>query len=549
MKTMTTDPAPRRSAPPAPEPDEALVLRARGGDADAFAALVRRWQGAAYAVALSLLDDRAEAEDMAQEAFVRAWRNLDLLADPARFGPWLRRITFGVCIDWLRAFRPELYRGGASSEGEMAIVPAPEPSPLEHAERVELAEGVMAAVARLPDRYRTPLTLFHLDGLSHERVAEALGVPVGTVRSLVTRARRKLAPFLRSHAGDAVHPPLHSDEVFDARPADAPRLLHVLNGDVVGDKLRAVGIPGTLAVWADVLHEGPVPADLPPERMREVRARHIAASGYAPYEAVMEKLAEWDAGLARFREFDEVVLWFEHDLFDQLLLARHLDWLAGEDRGDVKVALILVGAWPGIEPFLGLGQLSPDQLASLLDTRQRVTARQLEIGHAAWRAFTAPEPEGMERFLEIDSAPLPFLAPALRRHLQEFPWTRDGLSRTERTILEEVERGTTEPVTLFRAVQGREDRFFLGDVSFWRIVREMADARAPLLHLTTTPHGDRGIPDGEVRLTDAGRDVLGGRADAVHLNGIDRWLGGVHLRGEESDWRWDEDLGKLRRMG
>src|SRR5687767_8359463 len=104
MKTMSTDPPPRRGAPRAPDADDALVLRARGGDADAFAALVRRWQGAAYAVALSLLEDRAEAEDMAQEAFVRAWRNLDLLADPARFGPWLRRITFGVCIDWLRAF-------------------------------------------------------------------------------------------------------------------------------------------------------------------------------------------------------------------------------------------------------------------------------------------------------------------------------------------------------------------------------------------------------------------------------------------------------------
>jgi hypothetical protein len=214
----------------------------------------------------------------------------------------------------------------------------------------------------------------------------------------------------------------------------------------------------------------------------------------------------------------------------------------------VKLALILVGAWPGIEPFLGLGQLSPDQLASLLDTRQRVTARQLEIGRAAWRAFTSPEPAEIERFLATDSAPLPFLAPALRRHLQEFPWTRDGLSRTERAILEEVERGTTEPVALFRAVQGREDRFFLGDLSFWRIVREMADARAPLLELATVPAGGRGLPGGEVRLTDAAREVLAGRADAIDLNGIDRWLGGVHLRGDESPWRWDDVEGKLRRM-
>src|SRR5687768_9203764 len=89
-----------------------LVESARRGDVAAFGELVRRHQGQVIAVAISILGDRAEAEDLAQETFIRASRNLDLLADPEKFPRWVRRIAFGVCIDWLRSFRPQLYRSG-----------------------------------------------------------------------------------------------------------------------------------------------------------------------------------------------------------------------------------------------------------------------------------------------------------------------------------------------------------------------------------------------------------------------------------------------------
>src|SRR5579885_195812 len=92
--------------------DSDLVVAARSGEAVAFGELVRKHQRQSFAIALSVINDPAEAEDLTQEAFIRAFRNLDLLVDPEKFVPWLRRITFGVCIDWLRAFRPELYRSG-----------------------------------------------------------------------------------------------------------------------------------------------------------------------------------------------------------------------------------------------------------------------------------------------------------------------------------------------------------------------------------------------------------------------------------------------------
>jgi RNA polymerase sigma factor (sigma-70 family) len=90
---------------------EALVAAARRGSDGARDELIRRHQRQAVATAAALVNDPAEGQDLAQEAFVRAFRNLDLLADPSRFAPWLRKIVVGVSIDWLRSFRPQLYRG------------------------------------------------------------------------------------------------------------------------------------------------------------------------------------------------------------------------------------------------------------------------------------------------------------------------------------------------------------------------------------------------------------------------------------------------------
>ncbi len=330
----------------------------------------------------------------------------------------------------------------------------------------------------------------------------------------------------------------------------ASRLLHVLNGDATVHGLRRSDATGTLAVWADILHEGPVPGEgTAPERWRDVRARYIAAAGYASYEDALHLYAEWDHALEGYPDFDEVVLWFEHDLFDQLILVRHLDWFARRDLGGTQLCLICIGHYPGVEPFHGLGQLSPDQLASLVGTRQRVTPLQTELARAAWRAFTGPDPTKLERLLEGDTAALPFLAGALRRLLQEFPSVENGLPRTERHILASVATGVLSPADLFHAVQRQEERVFMGDGVFWRRVEQLAAGPHPLLALDMRGREPHRLPDGLVRSTVQGRDVLAGTTDWVRRSGIDRWLGGVHLSGREVPWRWDERAGRLRPQG
>src|SRR5215471_9130426 len=105
--------------------DADLVGSARNGDREAYNVLIQRYQKPMYALACVLISDRYEAEDITQEAFLRAWLNLDMLSDPGKFGPWVRRIIFGVAIDWLRAFRPHLYRlENSDAEPELLSLPA-----------------------------------------------------------------------------------------------------------------------------------------------------------------------------------------------------------------------------------------------------------------------------------------------------------------------------------------------------------------------------------------------------------------------------------------
>jgi hypothetical protein len=329
------------------------------------------------------------------------------------------------------------------------------------------------------------------------------------------------------------------------------RRLHITNGDSAAAGLRSSSVVderGEVAITADVLHEGPCPAGLPPERWRKVRARYLAGSGYDDYDACLARLSRWDRTLEDARSYDEVVLWFEHDLFDQLLLIRTLDIFADRGLGGTELSLICIGEFPGIVPFHGLGQLTPPQMATLLPRRRRVDEGQKLLARDAWKAFRAPTPAAIEAILARDTSPLPFLAGALRRHLEELPSVAGGLARSERQILRALASGPKTFPELFRATQAMEERVYMGDLPFHRILRELALPPRPLIRLDPGAQATlRSLRFLQIALTASGREVLDGRDDWVRIRGIDRWLGGVHLQGAEAAWRWDAETGRALR--
>jgi hypothetical protein len=326
-------------------------------------------------------------------------------------------------------------------------------------------------------------------------------------------------------------------------------MLHVTNGDVAVARIRQAGVDGEIVPWQDALTEGPVPSGLDDDDLRERRARFIADEGWGELEAVRADLSARDAALALAS--GPVVLWFEHDLYDQLQLLQVLDRLAARWREGLVVEAIDAPTY--------LGMLGPDVFHRMFDLRDEVPPAAFELASAGWAAFRAPDPTRIERLLARDSPVLPHLEPALRRHLEEFPWIGDGLSRTERQTLEALAGGARTVREAFPAAHhAREEAVFLGDVGFLSIVRRLSEAATPLVRRvdggTLRAPADPAVRvlqikllDAELELTEAGEAVLDGKSDHVALNGVDRWLGGVHLEGREALWHWDASATRLVR--
>src|SRR5215467_13232037 len=148
-------------------------------------------------------------------------------------------------------------------------------------------------------------------------------------------------------------------------------MLHITNGDSVVGTFRQVRFPGVYLPWRDVLHDGPVPQTATLSELSDVRAQALAGFGAGNYEGIRADFAARDQALESSGKHEEIVLWFEHDLYDQLQLLQLLDWFGS--HGSAKLSLIQVNSYPGVKSFYGLGQLSGPQLARLFPARITVT--------------------------------------------------------------------------------------------------------------------------------------------------------------------------------
>jgi hypothetical protein len=329
----------------------------------------------------------------------------------------------------------------------------------------------------------------------------------------------------------------HPGTAPDDSPLDwMPEALHISNGD-------ATDVPGTglarrVVYWRDILHEGPVPRAAPAE-LRRIRAGYLSSYEGARRAELMRQLTERDEALEANRD-GEYVLWFEADLYDQLQIAEILARLADLGVPAGRITLICIGEHAGIARFGGLGELTAGQLCELPNTNAcaRLTPAALELATRAWAAFRAPTPEGLGAIAATRLGELRFLGEAFDRLSREYPATRDGLSLTERRVLAAVADGAPDAGTAFVRAAARETRPYMGDTTCFGRMDRMAEGPYPLLRLD--PPGRPVARATGLLLTATGTRVLAGEADQIALNGIDRWIGGVHLQGHYVPWRWDD---------
>ena len=325
-------------------------------------------------------------------------------------------------------------------------------------------------------------------------------------------------------------------------------MLHIHNGDSTAGTARAAQIPGDHVAWREALVCGPAPGEISEPDFIKIRARHLADSYRVPFDKCATELRAMHDVLATFAEHDEVVLWFEHDLFCQIHLIYLLNWFAGRELKDTKLSLVCVDQFPGAHPFHGLGELNEDQLRSLFPARAKVTTPELELAVRAWQSYSSADARSMISLLRDDTSALPFLQAALKKHMERFPSTRNGLGRVENAALALVPEGYHKFRSLFPAFSRRESVYGFGDSQVYLAIEAMMKVSRPLLIQHSPGNWSKDTAQmllSSFELTADGAAVLAGEQDFVVTNGIDQWLGGIHLNGQEAAWRWDEDAQQL----
>lgn len=319
--------------------------------------------------------------------------------------------------------------------------------------------------------------------------------------------------------------------------------LNITNGDVAVGSLSDAGIEGKIIAWRDVLHEGPVDASLPLDELSRQRARFIAGNNWDDFAHVSGNFVERDRMIQHLDYFDEVVLWFEDDLYDQLQLIQLLDFFSNGAAQSKRISLIVVDGY--IPP------LAADDLRRLDEERPTVKREQFDLAKRAWQAFGSSDPTRIERILQESTSALPYLARALTRHLEEFPSTVNGLSRSEGEALTAIRDGHATPVAAFLEVAKKQESIFLGDLVFYSYLERLSGKEHPLITwsdgspvIAPTAAEARDFVNGELQLTPLGRDVLAGKKDWQSINRQSRWLGGVEIK-PQSPWRWDPAARRL----
>jgi hypothetical protein len=291
--------------------------------------------------------------------------------------------------------------------------------------------------------------------------------------------------------------------------------------------MKEAQIEGDFLPWRDFLHEGPVPANLTLEELSLVRANFIAGYGFGSLDDVKKDFEERDKKLNSYKLYDKVVLWFEHDLYDQLQLLQILSWFATQDLETTKLTLICTNNY--------LAESSVQQIKKLLRYETPIMKEHFSLAQKVWLAFRHDTPEKWTKLLEDSIDLLPFLKSAIYRMIEEYPSTKHGLSRTAYQALLVISNGLNDPMDIFIKGQSFEDRRFMGDVIFWKILDEFET------------YGLIEKREAKLYLTSLGKELIDGQTNWININStFQRSIGGVNLS-IENLWCWDNEKKSIKK--
>ncbi|MBI3560530.1 MAG: hypothetical protein HY080_02270 [Gammaproteobacteria bacterium] len=312
----------------------------------------------------------------------------------------------------------------------------------------------------------------------------------------------------------------------------AQRTLHIRCGTDILHKLAIAGFNGDFLWFGDPYIFGPVPSTTSLQEFVRIRSESINT----PFQELFTMYQD----LEQAGHYPRVALWNEYDVFDQLILAKLLDFFSDPVKRPARLQFINTTHFPGVQIFNGLGQLPAEALRVLWNDFQEVSEQELQAGQQAWKAITSASPVELLDFVSTDSAVLPIMRRALKRHLQELPSVKNGLGLSEQVTLQILaEKGPMNAARLFGWFQNHYDPLpGMGDTGYWKILRGLASVEAPALRIDERADSPQ---QWHVELLPFGTQLLNNNADWLVQNQVRRWVGGVFINSRaETPWRLED---------
>lgn len=320
------------------------------------------------------------------------------------------------------------------------------------------------------------------------------------------------------------------------------KTLHVRCGHDIQQTLEQAGFTGDFLPYIEPLCVGPLCLD--EKTLSVIRAEYV-------YDRLLSEMKEIERSLDQVKseakqatnklldnDYQRIVLWVEHDNYDQLMLIRSLYLLSYPNIN--KVEIIEVSTFPGRERFIGLGQLPPEALRSLWNSRKVVTTEHIVSAIELWKAFCSESPlKLVDSYHNVDQNLFPNIRAVIFRHLQELPHIDLGLGLVERitfNILKEAQ-DSMKFNKLFKRYMDSEPLVYLGDVMYWALIKPLTEGPEPLIEVTQSD------PEDLYKYTFSLSVDHHLEPDIL----IEKWVGGIHCTARDF-WCWDhQDLTTISR--
>lgn len=331
--------------------------------------------------------------------------------------------------------------------------------------------------------------------------------------------------------------------------------LHIRCGDDIERALRNCGFTGDFLEVSNPFPQGLVPHFDVLEKFVQIRTSFLTQhyGCYIPESRLQnteeEIRNEEDVLRHASDRYERIVLWYEHDAFDQLSKAYVLAHLAELNLANTRVECIQINSFPGVKKFIGIGQLSrtPEAILTLWLQRKTVSPAMIAFGARSWRAFTKDDPLDLWHLSEGKS-PFRDMQQALKRMLMELPWTGSGLGLTEHLALDILAReGEMRPGAIFSLLMTESDpQPFLGDIMFLAALRPLWEGEQPAITVLEEYGDENPMRQTLLSITDLGRSLLEKNTNWLRPHRksklVVRHVGGIPITANKKNWYWDPVL-------